>query len=93
MTNHLYNVVDCKTPKCGNVLAVAYQGLDIGQVEIREYVPTGFSYQCPKCGQTHRYDPDESRLERFPFPPPQGWQNAFGLDPHQRKPIDPTKIH
>ena len=93
MPDHLYVVVDCKTRGCKNVLALQYQGADTRQIAIGEETPTGLWYQCAKCGQTHHYDLDESRIERFPFPPPVGWKNSWGPDSPPVPSIDPKKIH
>jgi hypothetical protein len=77
MAKHLYVVVDCKTEGCKKVCAVKYHGVDVGQVEIGELAPTGSEYQCGLCGQTHRYEMTEKRMEVFDFPPPTGWINGW----------------
>jgi len=62
MAKHLWLVVTCKTPQCGNLCAIKYHGIDIGVIEIAEKAPSGFSYQCGKCHQTRRYEVEETRI-------------------------------
>jgi hypothetical protein len=77
VAKHLWLVVTCKTPKCGNLCAIKYHGTDIGAIEIAEMVPTGFSYQCGLCHRTHRYEIEETRIEHLDVAPPPGWTNPF----------------
>jgi hypothetical protein len=69
-----------------------YHGVYEGQVEIAEMFTTGFSWGCGECGQTYRYEQEETVIRPFDFGPPPGWKSAFGPELNLPKPTDPKKI-
>lgn len=77
MPKHMWLVVLCKTRGCNTTIPIKYHGIDIGAIEYAELAPTGFSYQCGRCLQTHRYEIEETRIESLSLAPPFGWSNPF----------------
>jgi len=74
MADYLYAVVDCKTPGCGNVIAVHYLGKSKRPQEINRELAGRFAHLCVRCGQYHQCDFSEYRVESYPFAPPKGWE-------------------
>jgi len=69
-----------------------YYGVYEGQLEMSELFTTGFSRGCGECGQTYRYELEETKMQLFDFGPLPGWKSAFGPELNLPKPTDPKKI-
>ena len=92
MAKHIWLTVKCKNPKCGFTNLLKHYGLYEGQLEIGEMFTTGFSWSCGECGQTYRYEQEETKMQLFDVGPPPGWKSAFGPELNLPKSIDPKKI-
>lgn len=77
MAKRMWLTVACKTPGCNTTIPIKDHGPDIGAVSYEELAPTGFSYQCGRCKQTHRYEIEETRIQSLDLAPPPGWTNPF----------------
>jgi hypothetical protein len=77
MPMHVYLSVNCKTPGCNTTIPVKHFGVDVGQTEIQEATPEGFSYTCSRCGVTHRYVIADLFVQKLPYAPPPGWENGW----------------
>jgi len=73
---HIYKAIRCKTAGCGTVLPMHYGG-PVGSPGLLLAIPTGWSFQCSRCRQTHRYLAAELFDLVLPTPPPTGFVSMF----------------
>ena len=74
---HLYLVVNCKTPGCTAGCVIKHLGPYAGQSEVQKMAPEWFEFRCGECKKLHLY----SRTDVYPIrnrkaPPPE-FENAF----------------
>ena len=78
MVKNVYLVVECLTPRCGQVCLIKYLGRFQEGKPIDELVPaTGFYCECQTCGKTHRYTRDDVYPLKSDDPPPPGFKDRF----------------
>jgi len=57
--NHVFLVVNCKTPGCTTERILKYMGPDSGERKLSESVPARFDAECGRCLQWHSYEQSE----------------------------------
>lgn len=75
--NHVFLVVNCKTPGCATERILKYVGPDLGEGKFSESVPARFDAECGRCMQRHSYEQSDvySLVTESPAPPE--FLNAF----------------
>lgn len=72
MTKHTIIAWKCKTENCGQLHAAKYLGekdkIQAARIPIKKFHHV--TIECPKCGQSHDYFPQEIRYVELDAPPP-----------------------
>jgi len=77
MAKHIYLALNCKTPGCRTMNLVKYIGPDSGQSDIMANPPTGFVFECGRCGRSHPYQIDDLFPTKTDSAPPMGFESPF----------------
>lgn len=62
-------VATCKTVGCGNVIAFAHKGRQVGPIQNPGNNSSEFLYQCGACRQVHKYSLIDARMEQVTHKP------------------------
>ena len=75
--DHLFLVVNCKTPGCTTARILKYLGQDSGDIKFGEFVPARFRAECGSCQKLHFYERGEVYPMITETSPPPDFLNAF----------------